>query len=162
LWDLSRSNIESICIAWRKGTRCIWQLPNTTHSVLLPVLSDTLPLLDLFFVHMLSFVHRCRCSESPLVNFMVRHGILYGQMDSIIGRNASPCSFRYNICLHNIINLHFRPCDLISYSRSSTYSSAFISPLLELLQCRDGSLYLSSSDFNMTDISAMINSLCTC
>jgi len=26
-WDLSRSNIESICIAWWKGIRCIWQLP---------------------------------------------------------------------------------------------------------------------------------------
>jgi len=103
----------------------------------------------------LSFVHRCLRSESPLINFMVGHGILYGQMDSIIGRNVSQCSFRYNIGLHNVINLHFRPCDLISYSRSSTYTSAFISPLLELLQCRDGSLYISSSDFNMTDISAI-------
>jgi len=55
LWDLSRSNIESICNAWRKRIRRIWQLPNTTHYVLLPVLSDTLPLLDLFFVRMLSF-----------------------------------------------------------------------------------------------------------
>jgi len=53
LWDLSRSNIESICIAWQKGIRRIWQLP-TKHSVLIPVLSDTLPLLDLFFVRMLS------------------------------------------------------------------------------------------------------------
>jgi len=101
------------------------------------------------------------CLISP-AGIMVRHGILYGQMDSIIGRNVSQCSFRYNIGLHNIINLHDQPCDLISYSRSSTYSSAFISPLLEHLQCTDGSLYLSSSDFNMTDISAMINSLCTC
>jgi len=39
-----------------KVFRRIWQLPNTSHSVLLPVLRDTLPLLDLFFVRMLSFV----------------------------------------------------------------------------------------------------------
>jgi len=76
----------------------ICSIANTTHSVLLPVLSDTLPLLDLFFVRILSFVHRCLRSESPLINFMVRHGIRYGQMDSIIGRNVSQCSFRYNIC----------------------------------------------------------------
>jgi len=104
----------------RKGIRRIWQLPYTTHSVLLPVLGDTLPLLDLFFVCMLSFVHRYLRSESPLINFMVCHRILYGQMDSIIGRNVSQCSFRYNVGLHNIINLHIRPCDLISYSRSRT------------------------------------------
>jgi len=79
LWDLSKSYIESICIAWRKGIRRVWQLPNTTHSVLIPVLSDTLPLLDLFFVRMLSFVHGCLRSESPLINFMVRHRILHGQ-----------------------------------------------------------------------------------
>jgi len=53
LWDLSRSNIESICIAWRNGIRHIWQLSNTTHSVLISVLSDTLPFLDLFFVRRL-------------------------------------------------------------------------------------------------------------
>jgi len=92
LWDLTRSNIKSICIAWRNGIGHIWQLPNTTHSVLIPVLSDTLPLLDLFFVRMLSFVHRCLRSESPLINLLVRQRILYGQMDSIIGRNVSQCS----------------------------------------------------------------------
>jgi hypothetical protein len=48
LWDLSQNTIESICVAWRKGLRRIWQLPNTTHSALLPDLSGTLPLLDVF------------------------------------------------------------------------------------------------------------------
>ena len=36
LWDLSSDHIDSICIAWRRGIRKIWRLPNTTHSSLLP------------------------------------------------------------------------------------------------------------------------------
>jgi len=34
--------------------------------------------------------------------------------------------------------------------------------LLELMQCRDGSLTLSNDNFNTTDIAAMIDILCTC
>ena len=45
MWDLSQDSIESICTAWRKGIRRMWHLPNTTHSALIPGLSDTLPLL---------------------------------------------------------------------------------------------------------------------
>jgi hypothetical protein len=33
LWDLSQNTIESICVAWRKGLRRIWQLPNTLHTL---------------------------------------------------------------------------------------------------------------------------------
>jgi len=36
------------------------------------------------------------------------------------------------------------------------------SALLELLQCRDGSLTLSNDNFNTKDIADMINILCTC
>ena len=112
LWDLSQNNIESICIAWRKGIRRVWQLPNTTHSTLIPYLSDTLPLLDMFYLRMLNFVFRCLRSASPLITFVARHGILYGQMDSIIGRNVLLCSSRYNIRRDDILNSHFQPCDI--------------------------------------------------
>ena len=162
MWDLSQNNIESICTAARKGIRRTWQLPNTTHSALIPDLSDTLPLLDMFYMRMLNFVYRCLRSESPLINFMTRHGIIYGQMDSIIGRNILNCSFRYDISLDDILNLHFQPRDIYSYFRANTDSSVLLSPLIELLQCRDGSLSLSSGDFNMADISSMIDSICTC
>jgi hypothetical protein len=162
LWDLSQNNIESICTAWRKGIRRIWHVPNTTHSAFIPDLSDTLPLLDMFYMRTLNFVYRCLRSESPLVNFMARHGILYGQMDSTIGRNILHCSFRYNIRLDDILNLHFQPCDIYSYYRANTDSSTVLSQLIELLQCRDGSLSLSSGEFSTADISSMIDFLCTC
>ena len=48
LWDLTMTNasIRDVCIAWRKGLRRIWDLPHNTHCNLLPLLCDTLPLMD--------------------------------------------------------------------------------------------------------------------
>jgi hypothetical protein len=164
LWDLSQNNIESICTAWRKGIRRIWQLPNTTHSALIPYLSDTLPLLDMFYLRMLNFVCRCLRSASPLITFLARHGILYGQMDSIIGRNVLLCFSRYDIRRDDIFSLRFQPSDVYSYFHANAESSVLdlLPPLFELLHCRDGSLSLSSEEFCTVDISSMIASICTC
>jgi hypothetical protein len=133
LWDLSQSNIESLCIAWRKGIRRVWQLPNTTHSALIPYLSDTLPLLDMFYLRMLNFVYRCLRSASPLITFLARHGILYGQMDSVIGRNVLLCSSRYDIRRDDIFNLHFQPCDVYSYVHANAESALFIRPVTSVV-----------------------------
>ena len=108
IWDLFNNKIESICTAWRKGIRRIWQVPNTTHSALIPGLCDTVPLVDLFYKRMLNFVYRCLRSESPIVNFTVRHGMSFGLMDSTIGRNVLNCSLRYNTSIECINNLEFR------------------------------------------------------
>jgi len=89
---------------------------------------------------------------------------LYGQMDYIIGSNILNCSFRYKTSLDNILNLHFQHArDINSYCRANVNSSAFLSSLIEFVQCRprDGSLSLSSSEFNMAEISSMINYICT-
>jgi len=65
-------------------------------------------MLDMFYMRMVIFVYKCLRSESSLINGI---GIIYGQMDSIIGRNILNCSFRYKISLDNILNLHFQPRD---------------------------------------------------
>ena len=131
--------------------------------MLLPDLSDTLPLLDVFYMRMLNSVYSCHHSESSLINFMVRHGI-NGQMDFTIGRNRFNCSLRYDTSLDDILNMQFQSRDIYSYVSANTDSSvlSLLHPLIELLQCRDGYLNSSSDDFCMADISFMINSLCTC
>jgi Reverse transcriptase (RNA-dependent DNA polymerase) len=112
LWDLSHNDIESICTAWRTGIRRIWQVPNTTHSVLIPGLCESIPLLDMFYLRMLKFAHKCIRSESSLVNYIVRRGIMIGPTDSIIGRNILNCSLRYHVSLGDITNLRFQPCNI--------------------------------------------------
>jgi len=44
---------------------------------------------------------------------------IYGKMVSIIGSNILNCSFRYQISLDNILNLHFQPRDIYSYYRAT-------------------------------------------
>ena len=102
IWDLSHVGFESTCTAWRKGIRRLWQVPYTTHSALLPGLCNIMPLIDMFYQRMLNFVYKCLLSESLLVNIVVRHGILHGQTDSIVGRNILNCCAR---CLTNIDNI---------------------------------------------------------
>ena len=161
LWDLSHNEIEAICIAWRKGIRSIWRLPNTTHSALIPSLCETLPLTDMFYKRMLNFVYRCLNSRSSLVKFVARYGLLYGQMDSVMGRNALDCSLRYRTSVDRISNFEFASHNINRYAAASQVDLGTGALLLELLQCRDGSLTLSNDDFDKGDIAAMIEILCT-
>ena len=46
LWDLANASLHDVCIVWRKRLRRILQLPHNTHCNLLPLLCDTLPLMD--------------------------------------------------------------------------------------------------------------------
>jgi len=82
-------------------------------------------------------------------------------MDFIIDRNILNCSFCYKSSLDNILNLHFQSRDIYSYYRTNEGSLALLSSLIQLLQYREDSLSLSSSEFNMADISSMIDSMCT-
>ena len=75
------------------------------HSSLLPGLCKTIPLLDLFYKRMLKFVYRCLNTQSLIVNFIVRHSILFSRMNSTIGRNVLSCSQRYHTSIHTL-SLH--------------------------------------------------------
>ena len=111
---------------------------------------------------MLNFVYRCLNSQSSLVNFVTRHGMLSGQMNSVLGRNVINCSLRYKTTVDCISKLEFSPHNINKYAiacQDDLLTSAF---LLELLRYRDGSFTLSNALFNSTDITDMIDILCTC
>jgi hypothetical protein len=162
LWDLSHSDIETLCIAWRKGIRRLYQLPYTTHSALIPGLCDTLPLTDLLYKRMLNFVYRCLNSHSLLVNFITRHGILAGQMYSVLGRNVINCSQRYSTSIDSISKSAFSPVNINRHAIATQDDMNTSALLQELLHCRDGSFSLSNKNFNNSDVTAMIDILCTC
>ena len=46
LWPLRVGNIDVFCVAWRRALRRIMGLPQNTHSYLLPIISDSLPIFD--------------------------------------------------------------------------------------------------------------------
>jgi len=70
LWSLSNSNVK-VCVAWRKSLRHVWGLPFQTQGVLLPRLSQCLPVLDEICRCSLNFVRSCIRHESAFFNLIV-------------------------------------------------------------------------------------------
>ena len=87
----------SCCIAWRKGLRRVWGLPYTTHCDLLPVLSNTIPILDELHRRTANFINNCLSSNCRVVQAIARHGVYFGLMKSPIGRNVLQCCCRYGV-----------------------------------------------------------------
>jgi hypothetical protein len=110
---------------------------------------------------MLNFVYGCLNSKSLLVNFIVRHGIQIGAMNSIIGRNVLNCSQRYQTSIDCIYKLEFSPFNIDKFVVESDENLITADLLSELLQCRDGLLYLSDYNFSFSDLQSMIHIICT-
>jgi len=51
LWDLNNRCVDSVCVAWRNSLHRVWNLPSDTHSFLLSVLSNTLPVIDELYIY---------------------------------------------------------------------------------------------------------------
>jgi len=78
---------------------------------------DTLPLLD-------KLCSICECLTScitaawaslSLIHFIIRHGMFFGPIDSVIDRNVLNCALRYHISLDSIMHTDIQPLD-ISYN----------------------------------------------
>jgi len=82
-------------------------------------------------------------------------------MDSVIGRNALDCSLRYRTSVDRISKLEFASHNINTYAAASQVDLVTGALLIELLQCRDGSLTLSNDNFDKGDIAAMMEVLCT-
>ena len=95
LWSLSNSSLESLCIAWRKSLRVIWRLPQQSHSYLLPLISQSLPMYDEICRRFLNFARACINHDSPLIRFIALHGIHHAKTYSFLGHNVWLCSQRF-------------------------------------------------------------------
>jgi len=82
LWSLSNSNVKEFCGAWRKSLRCVWGLPFPTHGVLLPLLSQCLPVLDEICRRSLNCVRSCIRHESAYTQCVALHGLVHALVQS--------------------------------------------------------------------------------
>jgi hypothetical protein len=97
-----------------------------------------------------------------LVSAVVKHAIIHGQADSIVGRNVLLCCSRYHVNIEDILQLSFRHYNISKRVAFSDIQAATANCLIELLACRDGALQLSHSDFNTRDVITLIDWICTC
>jgi hypothetical protein len=75
LWLLSTGEINDLCVAWRKGLRRVWSLLNTSHTYLLHMLSQCLPLFDEIIRHSINFFRFCATHESSIVSFIAQYAV---------------------------------------------------------------------------------------
>ena len=157
LWDLCHPAIDTFCVTWRKCLRRVWGLPQCTHSNLLPVMSNYLPLLDELCCRTASFIVNCLESESPTVSSVAQFAVYCGRMNSHMGRNAYLCSTRYGVKDIHMVTRH-----LVSGHFDTNISASLkisVLSLLELIFIREG--VYSCTGFTLSEIDSLIDFICT-
>jgi hypothetical protein len=163
LWLLSHRSIVQLCAAWLKGLRIVWKLPYCTHSYLLPLISQCLPVFDEICRRSLNSVRSCVSHKSEVVRFVACHGIKFSIGSSFVGQNFTFCAQRFGCSVddilqgstNRIINLFVRQSIDLRISGSARL-------LHELLLLRDRVLTLSETNFfSHVEFEDIIDNVCT-
>jgi len=98
-----------------------------------------------------------------VVNFIARHGVTYGRMRSLLGRNVQLRSEKYKCKVNDLINPNFSVRFIANVCKQYVESEMTDRSTLvwELLKVKDGLSCLSNEQFNVLDVCSMINWLCT-
>lgn len=161
LWDFWDGGVEDFCKAWRQGQRAVWKLPYNTHRRFLPLICNSIPVKEEICRRFLLFLRKCVNSSCKLVNFVVRHSLLFGGMFSLCGRNALFCSRRFGFSVSDILSSDFN-CNIVKelcLEATTSDDLATVFMLMELTFIRDGTF--SASGFTSTDINGLISSIAT-
>ena len=149
LWDLGNPSVQDFCIAWRKGLRRVWDLPYTTHGDLLPVLANTIPILDELHRRTANFINNCLSSKCRVVQAIARHGVYFGLMKSPIGRNVFQCCSRYGVRSLAISEVTTFLINKFVHNNINEKLVWKANLILKLIFLKDRSFSLSASLFNL-------------
>ena len=159
---MSNSNIDCLCVAWRKSLRRIWNLPPCTHTRLLHLVGHCLPLFDEMCRRSLNFIRTCLSHDSTLISFVARYGVFYARGLSILGQNVIFCTQRYKLSVHDIIN---SPVDGLINSfvfNSVDYETHIVANLLIEFILRRDHVFCFSKGFSLTynELDEIIKYIC--
>ena len=126
LWDLWNKNIDTVCVAWRKALRRVWNLPYNTHCDILFELSNALPVYDVICKRVLSFITKCVHNDCYVVKAVARHAILHGHMTSPIARSALYCGLRFKFDIGRLLDPRFDCCNLVWNNYLSSVSAELL------------------------------------
>jgi hypothetical protein len=161
LWNLLCPTIDDYYVTWRIALRRVWRIPQNSHRRLIPLLANCLPLSYVICQRFIRFVLSCLNSDSRLVSSVVRHGLFYARMSSIIGKNIHYCANVFGFSTDNL-NSGLISSDIIEKHYVSSLSSLDVNcagRIFELILVRDG--YLVLNGWTLQDINSMIDILLT-
>ena len=85
---MSLNIVESVCIAWRKVLKHIWDLPLQTGSRLTAPICELLPIRYELVLHRVSFIVQCMSSDNIVVCTISHYGVYFRYMLSPIDANV--------------------------------------------------------------------------
>jgi hypothetical protein len=168
LWSLSNDHLSDLSVSWRKSLRRIRRLPHNTHSYLLSILSQCLPLFDEICRRSLKFIDACLSSESNLVRAVAKYGVQYGMQNSFLGHNAAFCARRYNCKFFDASGSYVDIQRVVkSYVDNLTDDLQICTAgfVFELILLREKDLVLSNSlelGLSHDELDLLVNVVCTC
>ena len=71
--------------------RRVWGVLRNCGSVVVQILSDTIPLFDTICKRFVAFMKNCLNSRSDVVSYVVKFSVYFGHQNSVFGRNVSFC-----------------------------------------------------------------------
>ena len=94
LWNLSACDVNKLYIAWNKAIRRLLNIPYNTHTKLLPVLVNSVPVTDQLFKRFASlYINMLQC-DNKRVAFLARRASC--NVRGIIGSNVAAFCLRYD------------------------------------------------------------------
>ena len=103
LWDKTSSSIETMYTQWRKAHRQVLALPNNTHSDLLPLIADNMPLEYILDCRYISFFQSIVNSKNKIISYIARNKIF--DCTSTLGKNITHLMHKYNLIIDDIKSL---------------------------------------------------------
>ena len=119
LWLLDSNGVDKILSKWRKYHRVVLEVPCMTHSDMLPLISDRMPLectLDLKYI---SFYKSIAASKNVILKYMAKH--MLQSHSSTMCRNMRHLCYKYDLRIDNIL------ASSIGSTRKEVYNKWFSS-----------------------------------
>jgi hypothetical protein len=162
LWSLSSNYLQDLCVAWRKGVRSVWNLPQSTHCYLLPLLCDCLPVFDEICRRSINFARVCLSHEVPLIRQTAIYAILYARSESPLGQNMLFCAERYHSSLNSLLSSPLNFVNIYVNSTIDEHQLRVCSFLREMIEIRDRRERLFSNFVLSTvELNDIITYICT-
>ena len=103
LWPLWHKNMDFFYAQWRKALRKMWSLPDRSHCILLPLISNTLPIEISMLHRVFNFYTKAVKSSNKIVSYIARN-CKYVQ-SSVMGKNVKYILHKCNLLLGDLMVL---------------------------------------------------------
>lgn len=154
LWKLS--DIEQLCVCWRKCVRRLFKLPPRTHSVFIPLLVRTPDLQTQLVMRFSKFVFKCLHNSNAIVRLCTK--LCFSSTSSV---NSNVTLMRSRLSISSSDLFVSPPLSRMLYARwRASVDEAHIERcalITELLNSRDG---LIETPLNRNELEFMLSFVC--